>query len=264
EYLAGRVLPPTDRFDTLVRLLGATPAEQGALATARDRVEEARRLDRRSAGKPGDSVPGESRTPGAPVPHQLPMDVYAFTGRARELAMLDALAFTGPEEAGRAVVVSAVSGTAGVGKTALAVNWAHRAAARFPDGQLYLDLRGYGPEPPVEPADALARLLRGLGVSGPELPAETGDRAALYRTLLADRRTLVVLDNAADAEQTRPLLPGASSCFVVVTSRDDLTGLVAREGARRISLAALQIEEATSLLHTLINPPRQDDAAGSA
>lgn len=247
EYLAGRVLPPTDRFDVLVRLLGASPAEQGALATARDRVEEARR-----------------HTASGHVPRQLPLDVYGFTGRAGELAALDALAFARSEGDGRAVVVSAVSGTAGVGKTALAVHWAHRAAARFPDGQLYLDLRGYGPEPPVEPADALARLLRGLGVSGPELPAETGDRAALYRTLLADRRTLVVLDNAADAEQTRPLLPGASSCFVVVTSRDDLTGLVAREGARRISLAALQIEEATALLHTLINPPRQDDAAGSA
>lgn len=254
EYLAGRVLPPTDRFDTLVRLLGATPAEQGALATARDRVEEARRLDRRSAGKPGDSVPGESRTPGAPVPHQLPMDVYAFTGRARELAMLDALAFTGLEEAGRAVVVSAVSGTAGVGKTALTVHWAHRVANRFPDGQLYLDLRGYGPEPPVEPADALARLLRGLGVAGPQLPAESAERATLYRTLLAGRRMLVVLDNAATAEQARLLLPGAPSCFVVVTSRDHLAGLVAREGARRIGLDALTTDEAVTLLRILISP----------
>ncbi|HEU5425517.1 MAG TPA: tetratricopeptide repeat protein [Actinocrinis sp.] len=254
EYLAGRVLPPTDRFDTLVRLLGATPAEQGALATARDRVEEARRLDRRSAGGPDVSAAGESRSSGAPVPHQLPMDVYAFAGRARELAMLDALAFTGPEEGARAVVVCAVSGTAGVGKTALTVHWAHRVADRFPDGQLYLDLRGYGPEPPVEPADALARLLRGLGVAGPQLPAETAERAALYRTLLAGRRMLVVLDNAATAEQTRPLLPGAPSCFVVVTSRDHLAGLVAREGARRIGLGALTTDEAVTLLRVLISP----------
>lgn len=248
------MLPPTDRFDALVRLLGATPAEQGALATARDRVEEARRLDRRSAGKPDDRETGDSRTPSAPIPHQLPMDVYAFTGRARELATLDALAFALPEERARAVVVSAVSGTAGIGKTALTVHWAHQVASRFPDGQLYLDLRGYGPEPPVEPADALARLLRGLGVAGPQLPAETAERAALYRTLLAGRRMLVVLDNVATAEQARPLLPGAPSCFVVVTSRDALAGLVAREGARRIGLDALTADEAVTLLRTLINP----------
>ena len=264
EYLAGRVLPPTDRFDALVRLLGATAAEQGALATARDRVEEARRRVRRSAAAPddgaaetahegaADGTAGERGMPGVPIPRQLPMDVFGFTGRSCELATLDALAFARPEESARAVVVSAVSGTAGVGKTALAVHWAHRAADRFPDGQLYLDLRGYGPEPPVEPADALVRLLRGLGVTGPQLPAETADRAALYRTLLAGRRMLVVLDNAATAEQARPLLPGAPSCFVIVTSRDGLPGLVAREGARRIGLDRLTAGEAVTLLRTLI------------
>jgi len=272
EYLAGRVLPPTDRFDALVRLLGATAAEQGALATARDRVEEARRRVRRSAAKPEDGVAesardgaadgtaGERGMPGIPIPRQLPMDVFGFTGRSRELATLDALAFAPPEESTRAVVVSAVSGTAGVGKTALAVHWAHRAAGRFPDGQLYLDLRGYGPEPPVEPVDALARLLRGLGVTGPQLPAEAADRAALYRTLLAGRRMLVVLDNAATAEQARPLLPGAPSCFVIVTSRDGLAGLVAREGARRIGLDPLTAGEAVTLLRTLIGG-RIDPAA---
>lgn len=275
EYLAGRVLPPTDRFDALVRLLGATPAEQGALATARDRVEEARRLVRRPAAKSddgaagsaidgeADGAAGESAMPGVPIPRQLPMNVFGFTGRSRELATLDALAFAQPEERARAVVVSAVSGTAGVGKTGLAVHWAHRAAGRFPDGQLYLDLRGYGPEPPVEPVDALARLLRGLGVTGPQLPADTADRAALYRTLLAGRRMLVVLDNAATAEQARPLLPGTPSCFVIVTSRDGLAGLVAREGARRIGLDALTADEAVTLLRTLIGP-RIDGTAGAA
>ncbi|HEV2344851.1 MAG TPA: tetratricopeptide repeat protein, partial [Actinocrinis sp.] len=267
EYLAGRVLPPTDRFDVLVRLLGATPAELGVLATARDRVEEARRLARRDGGGHADGATrdsggaGEGRTRSAPIPRQLPMDVYGFTGRARELAVLDALAFAQPEERARAVVVSAVSGTAGVGKTALAVHWAHRAADRFPDGQLYLDLRGYGPEPPVDPADALARLLRGLGVTGPQLPAETADRAALYRTVLAERRILVLLDNAATAEQARPLLPGAPSCFVVVTSRDDLAGLVVREGARRIGLDTLTADEAVILLRTLIGSRLDGGAA---
>lgn len=253
EYLTGRVLPPTDRFDILVRLLGASPAEQGALATARDGVEEARR-------------PPRNEGVAERAPRQLPMDVYGFTGRAADLAALDALAFAPSEGDGRAAAISVVSGTAGVGKTALAVHWAHRAARRFPDGQLYLDLRGYGPEPPVEPAEALARLLRGLGESEPRLPAETADRAALYRTLLAGRRTLVVLDNAADAEQIRPLLPGASSCFVVVTSRDDLPGLVAREGARRIGLTALPMHEATALLRTLIGtqPQEQERTPGSA
>jgi tetratricopeptide (TPR) repeat protein len=264
EYLAGRVLPPTDRFDVLVRLLGATSAELGALATARDRVEEARRLARRDGSGPS-AADGATQTTGtrggALIPRQLPMDVYGFTGRAHELAALDALAFAGPEATARAVVVSAVSGTAGVGKTALAVHWAHRAADRFPDGQLYLDLRGYGPEPPVEPADALARLLRGLGVGGRRLPTETADRAALYRTLLAGRRMLVVLDNAASAEQARPLLPGAPSCFIMVTSRDDLAGLVAREGARRIGLDALTAEEALTLLRTLISPRGKAAAA---
>ena len=130
EYLSGRVLAPTDRFDVLIRLLGATPAEQGALATARDRIEEARRRP----------------APGAAVPRQLPLDVSAFTGRTRELDELTALLADGCQRS--AVVISAVAGTAGVGKTALAVRWAHRVADRFPDGQLYVDLRGYGPEPP--------------------------------------------------------------------------------------------------------------------
>ena len=263
EYLAGRVLPPTDRFDALVRLLGATPAEQGALATARDRVEERRRSARRPGGIEGAAAAGEESKHTGSVPRQLPMDVYGFTGRSRELGLLDELAFARSGERARAVVVSAIAGTAGVGKTALAVRWAHRVADRFPDGQLYLDLRGYGPEPPVEPADALARLLRGLGVLGPQLPAETADRAALYRTLLAGRRMLVLLDNAATAEQARPLLPGAPSCFAVVTSRDGLAGLVAREGARRIALDVLSAEESVSLLRTLIGPRLGSDPAAA-
>jgi tetratricopeptide (TPR) repeat protein len=234
EYLAGRVLPPTDRFDTLVRLFGATPAEQGALATARDRVEEGRR--------------GTGTAAPAPVPRQLPVDVFGFTGRSGQLAELDAL-LDGP---GPAAVISAVAGTAGVGKTALAVRWAHQAADRFPDGQLYVDLRGYGPEPPVPAADALAGFLRGLGADPAGIPAELADRAAQYRTLVAGRRVLVVLDNASGVDQVRPLLPGTPTCFVVVTSRDDLAGLIARDGARRIDLDILTEAEALDLLRALI------------
>lgn len=232
EYLSGRVLPPTDRFDVLIRLFGATPAEQGALATARDRVEEGR------------------RRPSGGVPRQLPADVYAFTGRHTEMATLSQRL----AEQRSTVVVSAVAGTAGVGKTALAVRWAHQVADRFPDGQLYVDLRGYGPEPPVAPADALAGFLRSLGVDAQQIPADPAERAARYRTAVADRRLLVVLDNASSADQVRPLLPGTAGCFVVVTSRDPLASLVAREGAYRIDLDVLSGADAVALLGELVGP----------
>ncbi len=256
EYLAGQVLPPTDRFDVLIRLLGATPAEQGALATARDRVEESRRRP-----LPGGAGAADAMTE-RPVPRQLPMDVYGFTGRAVQLAELDGL--LDDRERRPAALISAVAGTAGVGKTALAVRWAHQVAGRFPDGQLYVDLRGYGPERPIAPADALAGFLRGLGVDGADIPAEEAERAACYRTMLAGRRILVVLDNACGADQVRPLLPGAPSCFVVVTSRDDLAGLVARDGARRIELDMLTAAEAVTLLRALIGPRVDADAAAAA
>jgi tetratricopeptide (TPR) repeat protein len=123
---------------------------------------------------------------------------------------------------------------------------------RFPDGQLYLDLRGYDPARPLSPATALATLLRGLGVDGTDLPQDVTGRAARYRTLLAGRRMLVVLDNAHTADQVRPLLPGTPSCLVVVTSRDDLSGLVARDGARRVALDVLPAPEALALLRTLV------------
>jgi tetratricopeptide (TPR) repeat protein len=244
DYFSGKVLPPTDRFDALVRILGASPAELGPLATARDLVEEIRR---------GGVVEARAPQPlqlAPPVPRQLPARAYGFTGRTDELKQLDAL--LDETERTAAVVVSAVSGTAGVGKTTLAVQWAHRIAARFPDGQLYVDLRGYDPDEPVAPAAALAAFLRALGVPGAEIPTDLDERSAHFRTLLADRRMLVVLDNARTADQVRPLLPGAASCFVIVTSRDDLAGLVAREGARRIELDVLGEAESLSLLRTLI------------
>lgn len=224
----------------------------------------------------------QSTAGSAPVPRELPADIPAFTGRATELAELDRLlaspgdladsgggdgsrahtsAGLGPSagisdaEGGylaSAVVISAVSGTAGVGKTALAVRWAHRSARYFPDGQLYVNLRGYDPGQPVRAADALAGFLRSLGLAGPDIPADIEERAARYRTLMAARRTLVVLDNAAGSEQVRPLLPGAPGCRVLVTSRDALAGLVARDGARRLNLDLLPEQEAVALLRTLI------------
>jgi DNA-binding SARP family transcriptional activator/Tfp pilus assembly protein PilF len=206
---------------------------------------------------PASAQPGRAalRAPGVTtaIPRQLPPDTAGFTGREGELACLDGwLAETAGQPS--AAVISAVSGTAGVGKTALAVRWAHRAAGRFPDGQLYVDLRGYDPDQPMTAAAALARVLAGLGVAGPDVPLELDDRAARYRSELAGRRMLVVLDNAATVEQVRPLLPGSGSCAVVVTSRDSLVGLVAVHGARRLDLDLLPPAEAVVLLRRLIGP----------
>ncbi len=188
------------------------------------------------------------------APRELPGDVAAFTGRAAELADLDRMLLTDQPSNARltAAVISAVSGTAGVGKTALAVHWAHHAVERFPDGQLYVNLRGYDPDQPMPATDALAGFLRSLGVPGSDIPNEDAERAARYRSLLAGRRALVLLDNASSVEQVRPLLPGHPGCAVVVTSRDSLAGLVARDGAKRLDLDLLPLADATALLHELI------------
>jgi hypothetical protein len=149
-----------------------------------------------------------------------------------------------------------VSGGAGVGKTALAVHWGHRARDAFPGGQLYANLRGYDPGEPVSPASALAGFLRALGVPDHDIPAGTDQRSARFRALRDWRRALVVLDNAASAEQVQPLLPGTPSCVVVVTSRDSLTGLVARHGARRLDLDVPPEADAVTVLRQLTGPGR--------
>jgi transcriptional regulator with XRE-family HTH domain len=217
-YLNGQALPATDRFDTLIRILGASPLEQGALATARDRVEELRR-------RPGDAASAR------PVPRELPPDSEPG-GRTAELAQLDAALRAG---AG----IRVISGPAGAGKTALAVHWSHRVADRFPDGQIFLDLHGYETRPLPTHA-ALNTVLRSLGATGPSLRLDVAELAARYRTLVAGRRVLVVLDNARTPDQVRPLLPGSPGSLVVVTTRDDLAGLVAREGAQRLVLRPLR------------------------
>ncbi|MEO3922563.1 tetratricopeptide repeat protein [Micromonosporaceae bacterium B7E4] len=245
EYFAGRVLPPTDRFDILIRLLGATPAEQGALATARDRVEE-----RRRSGGSADPV-----APAVPSPRQLPPAVPGFAGRASQLAELDRLLEA--DAATPIALITAVSGTAGVGKTALALHWAHRVADRFADGQLYLNLRGFDPTgAPVAPAEAVRTLLDALGVPPQRIPASLDAQAALYRGLLAERHVLVVLDNARDADQVRPLLPGGPACRILVTSRNPLAGLVSTGGARPITLDLLTPAEARQLLAARIGAAR--------
>jgi DNA-binding SARP family transcriptional activator/Tfp pilus assembly protein PilF len=209
--------------------------------------------DGRPAAPRGEGpVPGSaSRSAPLPVPAQLPSDVHGFTGRNDELDELDRLLIKEGDQS-TAVVISAVAGTAGVGKTALAVRWAHRVRDAFPDGQLYIDLRGYGPDQPIPAEKALARFLANLGVAGPDIPLDVDDRAARYRTEINRRRMLVVLDNAASVEQIRPLLPGTPSCSVVVTSRDSLPGLVALHGGCRLDLDLLPLPDAVTLLHKLI------------
>lgn len=181
------------------------------------------------------------------VPRQLPSRVAHFVGREAALKTLTELAGT---DSG-AVVISAIGGAAGIGKTALAVHWARQNLDRFPDGQLHVNLRGYGPERPLTPADALDQLLRGLGAGGPGLPAvpaELDAKVALYRSSLADKRMLILLDNARATDQVRPLLPGSPGCLTLVTSRDRLSGLVALDGAVPIALDLLTHDEATELL----------------
>ncbi|WP_410815522.1 BTAD domain-containing putative transcriptional regulator [Micromonospora sp. 050-3] len=175
------------------------------------------------------------------VAAQLPPPVPTFTGRDAELAVLDALV-----DRGGTVVVS---GTAGVGKTALAVHWAHRAAERFPDGQLYVNLRGFDPAAtPTEPARALHGFLEALGVPVARMPRDPDTMASLYRTTVAGKRLLVVLDNARDAEQVRPLLPGSPDCLAIVTSRDQLIPLVVTESAQPVPLDLLSPGEARDML----------------
>nr|MDT0657472.1 BTAD domain-containing putative transcriptional regulator [Micromonospora sp. DSM 115978] len=205
----------------------------------------------------------ESRTPTRHQPRQLPLTPAGITGRDTELvALTTALRRAGDEPT--APVIVAITGTAGVGKTTLAVHWAHQNATAFPDGQLYLDLRGYHPGQPLEPSAGLAAFLAGLGVPAGGVPAGTDERAALFRSLVAGRRILLVLDNAFSAEQVRPLLPGSRSCFVVVTSRDALAGLVARDGAHRLAVDVLPPDSAVDLLRGAIGDTAGWDPAGAA
>ncbi|EOD58685.1 TPR repeat-containing protein [Amycolatopsis vancoresmycina DSM 44592] len=188
------------------------------------------------------------------VPRQLPLAIKDFTGRADHIAALDALLPAEDGSAPGAVVISAVEGTAGIGKTTLAVWWAHRVQDRFPDGTLHVNLRGYGTGDPATPGEVLEGFLRALGMRAEQIPVGVEAQAGLFRSLVAGRRMLIVLDNANDAGQVRPLLPGTPGCVVVVTSRDSLTGLVVTEAATRLTLDLLPQDEAVELVTGILGP----------
>ncbi|MDI5980669.1 ATP-binding protein [Amycolatopsis magusensis] len=243
----------------LANALGLSDGERACLEACVPR--RVRRSTKSSDPERGTHAPGK---PAPIVPGQLPSPVRAFTGRVAELTALDAV-FDSMDEpgsttapAGRAVVISAISGTAGVGKTTLAVMWAHHVRAKFPDGQLYVNLRGYDPGPPATPGEVLDGFLRALDVPAANIPPSLDDRAALFRSVVTGRCLLIVLDNANSVAQIRPLLPGSSSCMVVVTSRDKLTGLAVSVGMHRISIDRLPEADAVALLRTIVGPDRAD------
>lgn len=190
------------------------------------------------------------------LPRQLPLAIRDFTGRAEQVTELDALLADNAGADTGAVVISAVDGTAGIGKTTLAVWWAHRVQDRFPHGTLYANLRGYGPDDPATASEVLDGFLRGLGIPGGAIPHGVDAQAGLFRSVLAGRQVLIELDNAHSADQVRPLLPGTPGCVVVVTSRDGLTGLVITEGAHRLTLDLLTPDEAHDLVASIVGPRR--------
>ncbi|WP_280262233.1 AfsR/SARP family transcriptional regulator [Nocardia wallacei] len=208
----------------------------------------------------GEPIPSGTAAAPRVAPSQLPCPGTHFVGREEEFACLDRLRAEGSESAPAVVL----TGMAGVGKTALVVRWAHRAAAQFPDGQLFIDLRGYGPDDPVTAEYALVVFLRSLGVDGSVVPPDPAERAALFRTVVAHRRLLIILDNASSVDQVRPLLPGAADCFVLVTSRDTLPGLSSREGAIRLELPSLTAAESRRLLGRVLGADRHDEPEATA
>ena len=238
-------------------------SEAARAGTKRLLLDAAERPRKNLHGTEEESAPrAMSITP----PRELPPDTFGFIGRRDQLENLDRLLEPMPQQSAGAVV-STLSGTAGVGKTALAVHWAHRVSHRFPDGQLYVDLRGYDAARTMPPTEALDTFLRGLGVAGEDIPAEQVDRATRFRSLLADRRMLILLDNARNVDQVRDLLPGTSTSVALVTSRDTLAGLAVRHGPHRIELDRLPAREAVALLRTHVGDradTEPDIAAGLA
>jgi DNA-binding SARP family transcriptional activator len=248
-YATGRTAEALDWFDRtrkhLAQEFGSDPGkalQELHMAILRGTADGP---PRRAVGKP---VP----RPQTAVPAQLPAYAPGFTGRAHHLLCLNQFLDSGQ----RTIVIS---GAAGVGKTTLAAHWAQHVRDQFPDGQLYVNLHGFSGQSQMQPGEALARFLRALGVPPQEVPIDVDDASALFRSLVADKRVLVLLDNAASADQVRPLLLGSARCLVLVTSRNRLSRLVARDGARRLSLDVMTEREAVELLSGLLGDSNMVD-----
>jgi tetratricopeptide (TPR) repeat protein/transcriptional regulator with XRE-family HTH domain len=227
-----------------------------ALGVSADGLESLLAGHRRLTGVVS-SAQGPGQDVRAGVPRQLPTLAADFTGRAGELGALTQVLDAAECDTAGTVVISAIGGMAGVGKTALALHWAHQAAQRFPDGQLYVNLRGFDRSgSPVSSAEAVRWFLGALGVTPDRVPASPEEQAGLYRSLLAGRRVLIVLDNAQDEQQVRPLLPACPGTLVLVTSRRQLIGLAAADGARLLSLDVLSHCEARDLLWARLGQAR--------
>jgi tetratricopeptide (TPR) repeat protein/transcriptional regulator with XRE-family HTH domain len=236
-----------------------TAAGRRLAGTARAGSAQAGSARAGSAAPPGTGAPREASK--RVVPRLLPAAVPGFVGRRDQLAALTQVL----HHPGGTAVIAAIGGTAGVGKTALAVQWAHQAAGEFPDGQLYVNLRGFDPSgAAMRPSDAVRVLLDALEIPADRLPQTEEAQLGLYRSLLAGKRMLVMLDNARDVAQVRPLLPGSPTCRVVVTSRSQLSGLAAIEAARPLMLDVLTDAEARELLQQRLGAARLADDVGSA
>ncbi|GAA2707125.1 BTAD domain-containing putative transcriptional regulator [Micromonospora olivasterospora] len=246
-YITGRTAEALDWFDRtrkhLAQELGSDPGK--SLQDLHMAILLGTADGRR---RPADDKP--ATRPQAALPAQLPAYAPGFTGRADHFRRLNQLLDSGQ----RTIVIS---GAAGAGKTTLAAHWAQHVRDRFPDGQLYVNLHGFSGQMQLQPAEVLARFLQALGVPQQEVPIDVDDAAALFRSIAADKRILVLLDNAASADQVRPLLLGSARCLVLVTSRNRLSRLVARDGARRVSLDIMTEPEAVELLSGLLG----DDCA---
>src|SRR5450755_3255889 len=254
-HAAGRDAEAIDRYATvrerLAEALGADPGQQ-----LQDLYEAILRGELLSAPRPDRAA--AARTVAAPA--QLPPDVHGFAGREAQLRQLDAVATTGspaPDAPTAAMAIAAIDGMAGVGKTALAVHWAHQAAARFAGGQLYVNLRGFDPNrSPATPDEAVRGFLDALDVPPERIPDTLEAQVGLYRSLLGGRRVLVLLDNASDAGRVRPLMPGAPGCMAVATSRNQLAGLVTTAGAYPMTLDLPSADEARELLELRLGAAR--------
>ena len=246
------VEPGPQLVELHARILADDPALSDVAVVAGSSQREAFDENTDSGPKERSDTEGRPYQPSwgssAVIPRQLPPTIRHFTGRYEELKALTKQLEEADEATG-AVVITALGGMGGIGKTTLAVHWAHQTAAAFPDGQLYVDLRGFSPDAtPLNPAEAVRGFLEALGVPPSRIPVSADAQYALYRSMVAGKRVLVVLDNARDAAQVRPLLPGTVSCMALITSRRRLTSLVATEGAQILDLDVFSRTDARELL----------------